>query len=273
MRKQFASFAKSVLQDRENVSVLLGDISVGLFIDQNEQLPARVYNVGILEQSMISMAAGMSSQGYDVFVHTISPFIVERAYEQIKLDIGYNKNKVIMVSANGPADYNKLGPTHHCFSDVPLLKLIPEIDIYLPGQREDVHKCLHEALAAQSSSYIRLTSRDSNLAAVSSAVNQSNDVRSENLNILLGESLQYLEANKGRLIVDDWLYSYKIENIDLCVLDKYSKLIFWEPYSSPVAGLYYKQLLNPTIQISSMVYPLVFEKGIFDHPGFHEVVI
>lgn len=272
MRKQFASFAKSALQERSNLSVLLGDISVGLFIDQKEQLPSRVYNVGILEQSMISVAAGMSARGCDVFVHTISPFIIERAYEQIKLDLGYNKNKVIMVSANGPADYNKLGPTHHCFSDVPLLSFIPEIGIFLPGRKEDVCQCLDEALMAQGSSYVRLTSRDSSLLAFHNLINRSGN-RSDTLNIFLGESLRYFEDNQTSLSSDDWLYAYKINDIDLAALNEYSKLVFWEPYSSPVAGLYYKQRLNPNVKILSMVYPMNCESGIFVHPGFSGVIV
>jgi deoxyxylulose-5-phosphate synthase len=272
MRKQFADFIKLKLKEREHLSVLLGDISVGLFLDDNESLPSRVYNVGILEQSMVSMAAGMSSRGYEVFVHTISPFIIERAFEQIKLDIAYNKNKVILVSANGPGDYNKLGPTHHCFSDVPLLRLVPGLQIYMPGRTEDVARSLEAAMADTSPAYVRLTSRVSAISAVPGSVNVEGRVKSDSLNIFIGEALHHFELNQ-ELHKNDWIYTYKFDEIGLELLEQYEEIVFWEPYSSPIAGPYYRQRLLKSTKISSMIYPLSIELGIFDTPNYTCVVI
>ena len=124
MRKNFANYLKEIISQNENILGLLGDISVGLFVDKDEKLYKNIFNLGLIEQSMISYAAGLARSGLIPFVHTISPFIVERAYEQIKLDLVYNNCKCILVSANGPFDYHKLGPTHHCSSDIPLLSLL-----------------------------------------------------------------------------------------------------------------------------------------------------
>lgn len=272
MRKQFAEFIKLKLKEREDLTVLLGDISVGLFLEDSENLPLRVYNVGILEQSMISMAAGMSSRGYEVFVHTISPFIIERAFEQIKLDIVYNKNKIILVSANGPGDYNKLGPTHHCFSDVPLMRLLPGLQIYMPGRNEDVVRCLEATLCGKSPAYIRLTSRVSAIAAVAGAINIEGSVKSNTLNIFIGESLRHYEL-KRELLQNDWIYSYKFDEIEVGLLERYKEIVFWEPYSSPLAGPYYRQCLPITTKISSMIYPLSIELGIFDVPEYTCVIV
>jgi hypothetical protein len=272
MRKQFAEFIKSKLKEREDLTVLLGDISVGLFLDDSENLPLRVHNVGILEQSMISMAAGMSSRGYEVFIHTISPFIIERAFEQIKLDIVYNKNKVILVSANGPGDYNKLGPTHHCFSDVPLMRLLPGLQIYTPGRNEDVVRCLEAALFGKSAAYIRLTSRASAISGEVGTINIEGPVNIKVLNIFIGESLRHFELNR-ELIRNDWIYSYKFDEIDVGLLAQYKEIVFWEPYSSPLAGPYYRQCLPTTTKISSMIYPLSIELGIFDVPEYTCVIV
>jgi hypothetical protein len=272
MRKHFADFIKLKLKEREDLSVLLGDISVGLFLDDSEILPSRVYNVGILEQSMISMAAGMSSRGYEVFVHTISPFIIERAFEQIKLDIAYNKNKVILVSANGPGDYNKLGPTHHCFSDVPLLRLVPGLQIYMPGRNEDVETSLAAALVGTSPAYVRLTSRASAISTVPGKINFEGPVKSDSLNIFIGEALRHFELNR-KLDENDWVYAYKYDEIGVDLLQQYRELVFWEPYSSALAGTYYRQRLPSSTKISSMIYPLSIELGIFDAPEYTSVIV
>ena len=86
MRKVFAQELRQNYLINDKNSILLGDISVGLFLDDQDELVPNAYNMGILEQSMISFAAGLSTESDNVFVHTISPFIVERAYEQIKLE-------------------------------------------------------------------------------------------------------------------------------------------------------------------------------------------
>ncbi len=272
MRKRFAEFIKSKLNEREDLSVLLGDISVGLFLDHNENLPSRVYNVGILEQSMVSMAAGMSSRGYEVFVHTISPFIIERAFEQIKLDIAYNKNKVILVSANGPADYNKLGPTHHCFSDVPMIHLLPDFEIYMPGRVEDVVSCLDAALESSSPAYIRLTLRSSTISTTPDNINIGGEGKSSSLNVFIGESLCHFELNRGYM-KDNWMYTYKFENINPELLEGYEEIVFWEPYSKQIAGQHFRQLLPMSTKIYSMLYPASIESGIFNSPEYNRVSV
>ena len=86
-----------------------------------KKYPKRIYNIGILEQSMISMAAGLSNEGLKPIVHTIAPFIVSRAYEQLKIDFGYNKLNGNFVSIGASYDYASLGCTHHCPEDINLM--------------------------------------------------------------------------------------------------------------------------------------------------------
>jgi transketolase C-terminal domain/subunit len=159
MRKTFFSLCKEELNNNPNSFVLLGDIGVGGFINQDNSLIDRVFNMGIAEQSLISFASGLSATGGNVIVHTISPFLIERAYEQIKLSCSYNKTKLILISANGPYDYNKLGPTHHCASDVNLLSMLPGFNLRLPCTTENLISNFTEASHSEESYYIRMTSR------------------------------------------------------------------------------------------------------------------
>jgi transketolase len=89
MRKQFASTLYEMMKTDENICVLLGDIGVFGFRKCFEEFPTRTYNIGILEQSTISLSSGLSKTGMVPFVHTISPFLVERSFEQLKLNFGY----------------------------------------------------------------------------------------------------------------------------------------------------------------------------------------
>jgi len=78
----------------EKIVLLFGDVSVYLFNDFKSKYPDRFYNVGICENSIVSMGAGLSSQGLVPFMHTITPFLTERSYEQIKLDMEGLGNKM-----------------------------------------------------------------------------------------------------------------------------------------------------------------------------------
>src|SRR5688572_2484748 len=86
MRRQFKDTVTELAANDERVVVILGDISHYLFSGFQERFPSRFYNMGICENALISVAAGMSAQGFHPFVHTIAPFITERSLEQIKLD-------------------------------------------------------------------------------------------------------------------------------------------------------------------------------------------
>jgi len=262
LRKIFAQYIKNLNKKNKAFKVLLGDISVGLFMDENDQLTENVINMGILEQSMISFGAGISREGILTFVHTISPFMIERAYEQIKLELGYNKNKCILVSANGPYDYNKLGPTHHCASDVPLVSMVGDIEIYLPGAAEDVNNCLDLAIESHNSSYIRLTSIEAKNNKLKSG--ELLKTGSDKLNIFIGEALIHHNTH-ANFQKEDALYIYRYEDL-LEDLNSYSIIEFWEPYSEPIFANKYKKNKPINQNIKSNVYPRYIHDGIYDLP-------
>jgi transketolase len=132
-RQQFVKTVTDILEKDERVVLLLGDIGVYGFREAFERFPKRVYNIGILEQASVSMAAGLAAEGMIPIFHTIAPFMVERALEQIKVDFGYQKLVGNFVSVGASYDYAALGCTHHCPGDVQILKTIPGMKIFVPG--------------------------------------------------------------------------------------------------------------------------------------------
>lgn len=264
MRKTFAEISKSLLKKNSNFAIILGDISVGLFVDENEKLPKNIFNLGVLEQSMISFAAGLSRGGITPIIHTISPFMIERAYEQIKLDVSYNQCKVIMVSANGPYDYFKLGPTHHCSFDVPLINNLKNINIYTPSREKDFIKCFNQAVEINKSSYIRLTSSLANTDEIIDNEIYSSGNENKCLSIFVGEALKLSEDKSS--IPGDYLYLYDFESINFKNLMGYKIINIWEPYSKPIIGLKIRNFIKENCKINSYCYPSAIENGIFSKP-------
>lgn len=151
MRSRFYGLAAESLDD-ERVVLVLADIGAA-------QLPQheRVYNVGIREQLMIGVAAGLALEGYRPVVHSYAPFLVERPYEQIKLDLGHQDVGAVLVSIGASYDAAREGRTHQSPEDVALLSALPGWTIHVPGHPDEAEALFRRALATDDRVYIRLS--------------------------------------------------------------------------------------------------------------------
>lgn len=163
MRNNFKEIVLKLAERDERVVLMLGDISVYLLKEFAERYPDRFYNAGICENTLISMAAGMSSQGLHPFVHTIAPFITERCYEQVKLDMCYNRAGGNIVSCGGSFDYAWDGATHHCYTDLELMRMLPGMEVMQPGTKKELSNLIESQYANGNSSYFRIPADEHNL--------------------------------------------------------------------------------------------------------------
>jgi len=157
MRKRFAENLISLAERDDKLVVLIGDISHYLLKEFEERYPDRFYNTGICEQSMVSMAAGLASQGFRPIVHTIAPFCVERAFEQIKIDLCYQNLDVTIVSVGSSFDYAHLGCTHHCYEDISILRSLPNIDLFIPGNSDEFTSLMFSSWSNGRPKYFKLS--------------------------------------------------------------------------------------------------------------------
>ena len=156
IRQEFADTMLEVGLIDPKLVVMVGDISHGILQNFNKSCPGRYYNVGICEPSIVSMAAGMYKSGLIPVVHTIAPFIVERAYEQIKLDFGYQKYGVNLVSVGSAFDYAQLGCSHHCYADISLMKHFKRANIFFPSTCKEFNVLFKEAYNNGQINYFRI---------------------------------------------------------------------------------------------------------------------
>lgn len=133
IRQQFADTLLEVGQRDDSLVVLIGDISHFILQPFAKACPGRFYNIGICEPTIVSMAAGLAKVGFHPVVHTIAPFIVERSFEQIKLDFCYQNLSGNLTTVGSAFDYSNLGCTHHCYDDFALIKSLPNTQIVYPG--------------------------------------------------------------------------------------------------------------------------------------------
>lgn len=156
LRSQFAKTAAALLDERDDLVILLGDIGVFAMRDAMARHPQRCLNIGVLEQGTVSFAAGLALQGYLPLFHTIDSFMVRRAYEQIYIGFGLQRLPGLFVSVGGEHDYAKLGPTHQCPEGTTLMAQIPGMHIRMPVTEETVDLAIRNAVSMRQLSYIRL---------------------------------------------------------------------------------------------------------------------
>lgn len=156
LRQEFADTMLEVGQLDERLVVMVGDISHGILQPYAEACSGRYYNIGICEPSMVNMAAGINKVGLIPVVHTIAPFITERAYEQIKLDFGYQKLSLNLISVGGAFDYSQLGCSHHCYTDVSLMSHFKRSVVILPGSPVEFNNLFKGIYANDLINYFRL---------------------------------------------------------------------------------------------------------------------
>ena len=159
MRKQLVLTVEDILKTDEKTILLLGDIGVHGFRKAFALYPDRVFNIGILEQSTVGVAAGLAMEGFIPTFHTIAPFITERALEQLKIDFGYQKLGGNFVSVGASYDYASLGCTHHCPGDVQVLQSIPGMQIVIPGTAAEFDLLYRQTYANQEPTYFRLSDK------------------------------------------------------------------------------------------------------------------
>jgi transketolase len=157
MRKQFVNTIENLMPENNNLTLLLGDIGIFGFRNCFEKYPNRTFNIGILEQSTISLSAGLSNVDLIPVVHTIAPFLVERSLEQLKVDFGYQSLNGNFVTIGYSYDYAGLGATHHCPGDVQQLLTIPNMEIVLAGTSKEFDSLFKQSYNDGKPTYFRLS--------------------------------------------------------------------------------------------------------------------
>lgn len=157
MRDRFIAITSQLLAEEPRLAVVLADISADGFAPARRAHPDRVINVGIREQLLIGAGAGMALTGMRPIMHTFASFLVERPFEQVKLDFGHQGVGGILVSAGGSYDWPAGGFTHMAPGDVALLDTLDGWTVHVPGHPDEAEALLREAVDGDDRVYVRLS--------------------------------------------------------------------------------------------------------------------
>ena len=162
-RASFGLAAFELAKNNNNLMIVTADVSTSAGLDRyKKKYPNNYVDVGIGEQNMMSVASGLASEDFDVITTTFSPFQTLRCAEQIKVNLGYMKNKVVMVGLASGLILGNLGFTHCSIEDIGVLRSIPNLTIISPADSFETVKATEASIKHDQSVYIRLTGGSNN---------------------------------------------------------------------------------------------------------------
>ena len=190
MRATFGLIALDLAQKYPELIVTTSDVSTSAGLDRyRNKYPEQYVDVGIAEQNLIGVSTGLSSEGFKVISTTFSPFQTLRCAEQIKVNLGYMKQKVCMVGLASGLVLGNLGFTHCSIEEIGVLRSIPNISIVVPSDTLELYKTLKEAINYKNSVYVRLT-----------AGSNSKIVNNKDYKFKIGKAVEIMTGNDVAII-------------------------------------------------------------------------
>lgn len=253
MRATFGLVALELASHNPDLIITTSDVSTSAGLDRyKNKYPDQYIDVGIAEQNLIGISAGLSSEGFKVISTTFAPFQTLRCCEQIKVNLGYMKNKICMVGLASGLVLGNLGYTHCSIEDIGVLRSIPNISIISPSDSFELYKCLNEAINYENSVYIRLTAGSNSKIinkknyeykigkSIELRSGYGNDVAIFGCGNILGDCLEVADSLSKENINCSVINMHTIKPIDKTAIEKVSqnyKLIVSVEEHNTIGGL------------------------------------
>ena len=156
MRDAFIRSLLAIAEENPRVVLMTGDLGFGVFDEFRRRCPGQFYNVGVAEQNLAGVGAGMAMAGHVVFTYSIGNFPTLRCLEQVRNDICYHGADVKIVTVGGGMAYGALGYTHHAVEDLAILRALPGLAVVAPGDPVEVEQLLPQIVDRSGPVYLRL---------------------------------------------------------------------------------------------------------------------
>lgn len=247
------------------------DIGMWAIRDVLEEFPDRCTNVGIFEDGMFSIAAGMAHRGLVPTIFGIQPYLIERALEQIKMDLAYQKLGVNVIGTGAAVDYPKYGYSHYCPEDVQLIKTIPGCEFVAPGTAKQFIQLFDQSYRNGHPTFYRISDHPNVHSDLNVTFGKANIIKTGSeatviaVSVMLDEVMKVCEGQNVTV-----LYYTTLEPFDYETLAKNcfaGKILVVEPeYEGSLLHDIHKALPGRPIQIDQVAFP----REIFRNYGTYQ---
>ncbi|HVN96738.1 MAG TPA: transketolase C-terminal domain-containing protein [Syntrophorhabdaceae bacterium] len=156
MREAFFEVIEEIASVRDDIFILTGDLGYRLFDSFRKNCPDRFFDIGVAESNMVGIAAGLALSGKIVYCYSIVPFLVMRAFEQIRVDVAYHNANVRLVGVGGGLSYGMEGFTHLGVEDFVLMRSLQNMTVVAPADEMEARQIARISSEHEGPMYIRL---------------------------------------------------------------------------------------------------------------------
>ncbi len=157
-RDAYSQALEAMAAEDPRVCALVSDsVSSTKLKSFSQKFPERFFNVGIAEQNLVGVGAGLAASGMVPYVCAASCFLTARAMEQIKVDLGYSKSNVRLCGMSSGMAYGELGPTHHSIEDLAWTRIIPNLAVVVPADPLETSAAMHDSLQHTGPMFLRIS--------------------------------------------------------------------------------------------------------------------
>ena len=156
MRSAFIEALSEAAKRDKRIILMTGDLGFGVLDDFRRELPDQFFNVGVAEQNLAGVGAGLALTGHVVFTYSIGNFPTLRCLEQLRNDVAYHQANVKIVTIGGGMAYGGLGISHHATEDLAILRALPGMAVVAPGDPVETAKLVPQIIAHEGPVYLRL---------------------------------------------------------------------------------------------------------------------
>lgn len=156
MRDVFVRTLTEIAARRPEIMLLTGDLGFGVLHDFAARFPKQFLNMGVAEQNMTGLAAGLALEGHIVFTYSLGSFPTIRCLEQIRNDVCYHQANVKIVTVGGGMSYGAVGPSHHATEDLAILRSLANMTVVSPGDHWEVDQATRALVDHPGPAYLRL---------------------------------------------------------------------------------------------------------------------
>lgn len=234
MRKSFGVIMKELAKEHDDLIVLVADVaSSANLVEFANDFPMQFYNIGIAEQNMLAIAAGLAKEGYNVFVVSFAPFVSMRTFETVRTLIGYMHLNVKVVALASGLSLGTQGSTHFCMEDIALMRTIPGLKLLSPADCTEEAKCLEYLSKYNGPAYLRLTGIDGSPSVYkedflfeigkNELVREGEDIAIFSTGSIVSECIRVARALKKDDLSCSVIDIHSIKPIDISLIEKVSE--------------------------------------------------
>lgn len=194
MRDAFVKKLTELAREDSDIMFLTGDLGFGVFDDFEKEFPTQYLNVGVAEQNMTGIAAGLGLEGKKVFTYSIANFSTLRCLEQIRNDAAYHEVNLTVVSSGGGFTYGALGMSHHATEDLAIMRALPDVTVLAPSTAWEAYHATKAITETSGVGYLRIEK-----GGIQEPVDKNTDfIIGKSIEMVAGEDLTIITC--GRII-------------------------------------------------------------------------